>query len=105
MLSNDDMQRLKRLVNLVPLMTEEMQQELLELVRKLQAAEGQACGLPASAIADLERAVPTELVQAIVEDQRHGVGVPGWLPPPSRSLLLEEQDGSPRQRLKIAVGN
>ena len=81
MLSNDDMQRLQRRVNLAPLMTQEMRQELLELVRKLQAAEGQACGLPASAIADLERAVPTELVQAIVEDQRHGVGVPGWLPP------------------------
>jgi hypothetical protein len=81
MLSNDDMQRLKRLVNLVPLMTQEMRQELLDLVRKLKAAESQACGLPASAIADLERAVPTELVQAIVEDQRHGVGVPGWLPP------------------------
>jgi len=81
MLSNDDMQRLQRLVNLAPLMTQEMRQELLELVRKLKAAEGQACGLPASAIADLERAVPTELVQAIVEDQRHGVGVPGWLPP------------------------
>ena len=81
MLSNHDMQRLQRLVNLAPLMTQEMRQELLELVRKLKAAEGQACGLPASAIADLERAVPTELVQAIVEDQRHGVGVPGWLPP------------------------
>ena len=81
MLSNDDMQRLKRLVNLAPLMTQEMRQGLLDLIRKLKAAEGQACGLPASAIADLERAVPTELVQAIVEDQRHGVGVPGWLPP------------------------
>jgi len=81
MLSNDDMQRLQRLVNLAPLITQEMQQGLLELVRKIKAAESQACGLPASAIADLERAVPTELVQAIVEDQRHGVGVPGWLPP------------------------
>ena len=68
MLSNDDMQRLKRLVNLAPLMTQEMRQGLLDLIRKLKAAEGQACGLPASAIADLERAVPTELVQAIVED-------------------------------------
>src|SRR5262249_47265553 len=105
MLSNDDMQRLQRLVNLAPLMTQEMQQGLLELVRKLKAAEGQACGLPASAIADLERAVPTELVQAIVEDQRHGVGVPAGFHLPSRNLLLEEQDGSPRQRLKIAVGN
>jgi len=62
-------------------MTQEMRQGLLDLIRKLKAAEGQACGLPASAIADLERAVPTEVVQAIVEDQRHGVGVPGWLPP------------------------
>jgi len=80
MLSNDDMQRLQRLVNLAPLMTQEMQQGMLDLIRKLKAVEGRACGLPASAIADLERAVPTELVQAIVEDQRHGVGVPGWLP-------------------------
>ena len=81
MLSNDDMQRLQRFVNLAPYVDQEMQAKLLEVVRKLKAAEGQACGLPASAIADLERAVPTELVQAIVEDQRHGVGVPGWLPP------------------------
>ena len=81
MLSNDDMQRLQRLVRLAPYMTLEQRQGLLDLIRKLKAAESQACGLPASAIADLERAVPTELVQAIVEDQRHGVGVPGWLPP------------------------
>src|SRR5215470_14089083 len=81
MLSNDDMQRLQRLVNLAPLMTQEMQQGMLDLIRKLKAADGHGCGLPASAIADMEKAVPTELVQAIVEDQRHGVGVPGWLPP------------------------
>ena len=81
MLSNDDMQRLKRLVNLAPLMTQEMRQGLLDLIRKLKAAEGQACGLPASAIADMEKAVPTDLVQAIVQDNRRS-SLPGWLPPP-----------------------
>ena len=85
MLSNDDMQRLQRLVNLAPLMTEEMQQGLLEVIRKLKAAEAQGCGLPPSAIAEMEKAVPDGLMRAIVEDHRHGVGVPGWLPPAKSS--------------------
>ena len=33
------------------------------------------------------------------------LGYPAGFHLPSRSLLLEEQDGSPRQRLKNAVGN
>ena len=50
MLSNDDMQRIKRLVNLAPLMTQEMQQGLLDLIRKLKAAEAREGGMPASAV-------------------------------------------------------
>ena len=43
MLSNDDMQRLQRLVRLAPYMTLEQRQGLLDLIRKLKAAEGLCC--------------------------------------------------------------
>jgi hypothetical protein len=77
----------QRLVNLAPLMTQEMKQELLDLIRKLKAADGQGCGLPASAIADMEKAVPTELVQAIVQENKRS-SLPGWLPPPKSEPVV-----------------
>ena len=80
MLRNDDIQRLQRLVNLAPLMTQEMQQGLLDLIRKLKAADGHGCGLPASAIAEMEKAVPTDLIREIVNDNKRS-SLPGWLPP------------------------
>jgi hypothetical protein len=79
MLSNDDMQRLKRLVNLAPLMTEEMQRKLLELIRKLKAIEAQGSMLPNSAIQAMADAVPDDLMRAIVQDNKGGPSVPGWI--------------------------
>jgi hypothetical protein len=85
MLSNDDMQRLQRLVNLAPLMTQEMRQGLLDLIRKLKAADG--CRLPASAIAEMDKAVPTDLIRQIVTDNRRS-SLPGWLPPPKSEPVV-----------------
>jgi hypothetical protein len=79
MLSNNDMRRLQRLVNLAPLMTIEQRQALLELVRKLKAAEGSGSWLPQSAIQKMTDAVPDELMRDIVEDRKRGM-TPGWLP-------------------------
>jgi hypothetical protein len=68
---------------LVEKLPKEMLEQLLELVRLEKArlrSEGGA--LPESAVADLAAAVPTELIQSIVTDNRRGVSEPGWLPPP-----------------------
>jgi hypothetical protein len=78
MLSNDDMQRIKRLVNLAPLMTQEMQQGLLDLIRKLKAAEAREGGMPASAVQSMVDVIDDKTMRAIVEEQRH-VSQPGWL--------------------------
>ena len=58
--------------------------ELLVIVRRCKEAlaNGGSLGvMPVSAVQDLAKAVPDDLVQAIVQDQRRGVSDPGWLPP------------------------
>ena len=60
-------------------MTLEQRQALLELVRKLKAAEGSGSWLPQSAIQKMTDAVPDELMRDIVEDRKRGM-TPGWLP-------------------------
>jgi len=83
MLTNSDLQKLKRYVDLAPYMTAEQQQLLLECIRKLKAAEAQGSSwLPQSAVSDLVQAVPDTLMRDIVNDNRGGPSVPGWLPPP-----------------------
>src|SRR6516162_6069163 len=37
--------------------------------------------MPPSAVAEMAKAVPDELIRDIVKDLRSGPGVPGWLPP------------------------
>ena len=83
MLTNSDLQKLKRYVDLAPYMTAEQQQLLLECIRKLKAIEAQGSSwLPQSAVSDLVQAVPDTLMRDIVNDNRSGPSVPGWLPPP-----------------------
>ena len=68
----------------LPSMTLEQLRNLHALVRAaLQTyAKLQGQGLmPASAIAEMAKAVPDELMRDIVKDLKHGPGEPGWLPP------------------------
>jgi len=44
--------------------------------------------MPASAVAEMAKAVPDELVRDIVRDLRAGPGVPGWLPPPKSEPVV-----------------
>jgi|SRR5262249_30316430 len=83
MLSNDDMQRLQRLVRLAPYMTLEQRQGLLDLIRKLKAAEGTSW-MPASAVQAMADVIDDKTLAAIVQEQQH-VSVPGWLPPSTPS--------------------
>jgi hypothetical protein len=68
-------------------MDREMQAKFLDLIRKLKAAEAQGCGLPASAVAEMEKAVPTELIREIVNDNKR-TSLPGWLPPPKSEPVV-----------------
>jgi hypothetical protein len=83
MLSDSDLQKLKRYVDLAPYMSTEQRQALLECIRKLKAIEAteQGSWLPGSAVSDLAKCVDDKLMRDIVNDQRHGVGTPGWFPP------------------------
>jgi len=89
MLTNSDLQKLKRYVDLAPYMTAEQQQLLLECIRKLKAAEAQGSSwLPQSAVSDLVQAVPDTLMRDIVNDNRSGLSQPGWLPPPKSGPVV-----------------
>jgi hypothetical protein len=81
MLTDSDLQKLKRYVNLVPFMSLEQRQALLECIRKLKAIEAaeQGSWLPGSAVSDLAKCVDDKLMRDIVNDQRHGLGTPGWI--------------------------
>jgi len=76
MLTNDELQRLRRYVDLVPYMNDEYRDKLLETIRKLKVAEGRGSIVPQSAIQAMVDAVPDQLIRAIVEEQRHGVAQP-----------------------------
>jgi hypothetical protein len=58
MLGGDDIQRLRRLVNLAPYMDKEMQEKLLRLIRDLKAAEASGSIFPQSAVDEMTKAVP-----------------------------------------------
>jgi hypothetical protein len=78
MLTENQIQRAARLVRIAPYLPQEMQAELAELIRDLQASEG-ASIIPQSAIEDAVKAVPN--AQEIVRDLR-SIGEPGWMTPP-----------------------
>src|SRR5215813_2625409 len=78
MLTNDELQRLKRYVDLVPYLDREWQEKLFKLIRDLKAAEGQEV-MPQSAVQAMVDAVPDKLMADIVSDFRHGVPAPSGL--------------------------
>jgi hypothetical protein len=56
--------------------------EYVNLARVLRELKSGPMGcMPQSAIDDLAKAVPDTLVRDIVNDNRKGPSVPGWLPP------------------------
>jgi hypothetical protein len=84
MLTENQVERLARLVRLAEYMTPELREGLAKLIRDLRTAEGV---MPNSAIDDLARAVPDKLCQEIVQDLRSGVGEPGgFLSPKPKPL-------------------
>jgi hypothetical protein len=94
MLTENQIQRVARLVRLAPYMTVEQREGLLKLVRELQAADA-AGVMPQSAIQDLVNAVGDAQVRDIVNDLKGGRAQPGWLPPsPARP---EERRGPPKE--------
>jgi hypothetical protein len=82
MLTNDQVQRLERLMQLAPHMTVEMQGKFLELIRDLKAADA-ASIMPSSAIQKMAEAVDDKQMRDIVADLRSfGRAEPGgWLDP------------------------
>jgi hypothetical protein len=88
MLTQNQIERLGRLVKLAPYFNQEQREGLLKLIRDLKAAEGAEGTMPNSAIADLVRAVPDKLCAEIVRDLK-GAGntVPGgFLSPQAKPL-------------------
>jgi hypothetical protein len=81
MLTDDQVQRVARLVRLAPYMDQEMREKLLMLVRDLKA--GDAAGImPSSAIQQMTDCIDDKTMRVIVEEQRHRPE-PGFLPPDS----------------------
>ena len=79
MLTENQIQRIGRLVRLAPWMTQEQREGLLRLVGDLKAADA-AVIMPQSAIEDLVKAVGDQQVREIVSDLRSGRAEPGFLP-------------------------
>jgi|SRR5215471_19955823 hypothetical protein len=78
MLTNDELQRLRRYVDLVPYMSEELRDKLLETIRKLKVAEAQSI-VPQSAVQAMVDCVDDKLMADIVKDLRSGVPSPSGL--------------------------
>ena len=96
MLTADDLQRLKRLVDLAPHLDREWQEKLQKLIADLKVTEAKGSILPQSVVTDMVTAVPDKLMADIVKDFRNGVAQPcglvkseppvvrgsGWAEPP-----------------------
>jgi hypothetical protein len=105
MLTENQIQRLGRLVRLAPYLDQAMQRKLLDLIRDLKAAEGMGW-LPQSAIQPMVDAVGDQQIRDIVNDLRSGVGEPGGFlgptpktelrqPPRAKHIPLEPPPGIP----------
>jgi len=86
------------LVRVIQALTPQLPSITLEQLRNLHAvvraalqtyARLQGQGLmPPSAVAEMAKAVPDDLMRDIVKDLRSGPGVPGWLPPPKSEPVV-----------------
>src|SRR5262245_4848116 len=83
MLTNDELQRVERLVRLAPYMNQEQQEGLLKLIRELKSADA-AGVMPQSAVQSMVDVIDDKTMRAIVEEQRHRPG-PGWFKPEGQS--------------------
>jgi hypothetical protein len=99
MLTDNQIQRLARLVRLAPHMDREQLEGLSGLVRDLKAADGAAI-MPQSAIEDLVKAVPDKLVREIVNDLKGGRSDPGFLP--AQPALSPEARRGPVKALPLS---
>jgi len=72
-LTDNDLKRLKRLVDLAPYLDKELQGKLLKLIGDLKVAEAQGSILPQSVVTEMVTAVPDKLMAEIVGDFRNGV--------------------------------
>jgi len=79
MLTDNDLKRLKRLVDLAPYLDKELQEKLQKLIADLKVAEAKGSILPQSVVAEMTAAVPDKLMAEIVQDFRHGVASPSGL--------------------------
>ena len=81
----ETLERIRKMLKQIKIdqLTPEQLLRLLLLTRKTrEALANVSCGaMPSSAVQDLANAVPDNLVQAIVADNRRGISEPGWLPP------------------------
>jgi hypothetical protein len=105
MLTENQVERLARLVRLAPYFNQEQVAGLLKLIRDLKMAEG-AGWMPQSAIQPMVDAVGDQQMSEIVNDLRSGPGEPGGFlgptpktaprePPRARHIPLEPPPGIP----------
>ena len=73
MLTDDDLKRLKRWVDLYPHLPQDCQEKLRKLIADLKVAEAQRSILPQSVVTEMVTAVPDKLMAEIVGDFRNGV--------------------------------
>jgi hypothetical protein len=84
---------LKRLTPLLGYLPKETLEKMLALVRETRRKLEGVGGMPASATEEMAKAVPDELVRAIVSDLRNGPGEPGWLKPRGPVPMGEKGSG------------
>ena|SRR6266480_1832937 len=95
MLSENELQRLARLVRLAEYMSQEQREGLFKLIHDLRAAEG-AGWMPQSAIQPMVDAVGDQQVRDIVNDLRGGRAEPGWIRPPAKRLEEMNKPDAPK---------
>lgn len=100
MLTNDEIERVARLVRLAPYMDQEMRGKLLELIHDLKAADSAGI-MPQSAIQQMVDVIDDKTLRVIVEEQKHGRSEPGFMKASPARKPEEKRSGPPKE---IALG-